>query len=170
VNGPDRSLSDRERLAAISAYDLFSPALRAELNALCAASAARLGQPTSVAMAVLDGAQAVLGGHGLTGTLAASDGSPVEWSFCATVARTGRPYLVEDAVMDPARADNPLVVHEGLRSYAGVPLVLPSGHVLGAHCVQGPEPHWLEPEDLNELTATAARIVALLGRHERRQA
>ena len=85
--------------------------------------------------------------------------------FCTQVVATGRPYLVPDATTDPDWAGNPAVTVYGARSYAGVPLTAPNGHILGAHCAIGTEPHTFTTEDLAELRTAAADIVALLQQH-----
>ncbi|MET0437174.1 MAG: GAF domain-containing protein, partial [Devosia sp.] len=63
-------------------------------------------------------------------------------SFCAhAILHPNEVLYVPDATQDPRFADNPLVVGDfGLRFYAGVPIIGPSGHALGALCVIDREP------------------------------
>jgi GAF domain-containing protein len=75
------------------------------------------------------------------------------------------PYLVENAFVDPDHADSPLVRLEGTGSYAGVPLMTPSGQVLGAHCVISPEPQQFGADQVAVLHEAAAEIMALLERY-----
>ena len=91
---------------------------------------------------------------------------------CAFVVQDGRPLLVEDTTAD-ARIGGPLVVapHE-LRSYAGVPVHGPAGHVVGTLCVLDVrERRWSEP-DLASLSDLARWAECELARDdvERRRA
>lgn len=89
-------------------------------------------------------------------------GTPVEWAFCAHAVDQAAPFVVEDAMRHPLVARNPLVVHEGIRCYAGVRLVTSGGHALSTLCVIGTEPRAFDETALAALRALAARVVAHL--------
>ena len=80
-----------------------------------------------------------------------------EISFCAhaIVAVDGGELVVPDASQDPRFSDNPLVTSTPplVRFYAGVPLLTPDGHALGALCVIDREPRVLTPEQMQALRA-----------------
>ncbi|MFI1996962.1 GAF domain-containing protein [Actinoplanes sp. NPDC020271] len=156
----------RDRLAVMAGIDVDNPELRRRLDAISARTAERLHQPVSLVSMVLDTAQFFPGSHGLDGWLAELHGTPGEWSFCATAVRTGRAYVVPDATIDPDQATNPLVTVDGVRSYAGVPVIV-DGHVMGAHCVLGFDQHTFTPADLAELQDGAAEIGELLQSYRR---
>ena len=82
-------------------------------------------------------------------------------SFCAHAINQREVMVVPDALLDERFHDNPLVTGSaGLRFYAGVPLLSPDGHALGALCVIDSQPHTdFSDEDcerLRELAKMAA--------------
>jgi GAF domain-containing protein len=149
------------RLTVLARIDLDNAELRERLDAITQRTAARLGQPVGLVSMVLDSTQMFVGSHGLEGWLSDVGGTPVEWSFCSTVVDTGEAYVVPDAEADPRQEGNPLVEFDGVRSYAGAPVVV-DGAVLGAHCVFGFEAHTFTDDDMAELEAGAEEIAALL--------
>jgi len=59
---------------------------------------------------------------------------------------------VEDAVLDPRFAQNPLVLEEPhIRFYAGQPVRGPGGHVVGTICVMDKAARDFGPEDRETL-------------------
>lgn len=157
----DGSSLELQRLRILGSIDLENPDLRRQLDAVTERTARRLGQPISLVSLVLDTAQFFAGAHGVDGWLGEVRGTPIEWAFCARTVATGQPYLVPDATVDARQATNPLVTCDGIRSYAGVPVVI-DGAVLGAHCVMGLASQTFTDADLAELRATAEEISALL--------
>jgi GAF domain-containing protein len=161
------ALADTDRLTAVGALDLEHPALRGRLGEISARTSAVLGMPIALVTVVLESAQVVIGCSGLDGWIAAAGGTPVEWSFCAHAVATGGPYVVPDAGADPVQSHNPLVTVDGIASYAGVPLVSPSGHLLGTHCVIGSRPHAFTAAELELLAEAAAEVTSVLAEFTR---
>lgn len=158
VNDP---LYDAERLAEIVELDLLSDEVDPILQELASRAAAGLGLPVSLISVVLDEALHVAGSHGIDGLwLGETRGHPVEWSFCATSVRTRDAFVVEDAATHPYHATNPLVTQDGVRCYAGVPLISSRGYVLGNLCVVGLEQRTFSEDDLATLRTLAAEAVA----------
>lgn len=160
------ALASFDRLYTVAAYDLANPALVEELDAIAARTAEQLGQPIALTNVMLDTAAMVRGSYGLDEYGDAAS-VPIEWSFCVRTVRTGAPHVVRDLTLDSEEHDNPLVVHEGLRSYAGVPLSTPDGQVIGTHCVLGMEPRDFTETELAMLRAAADEVVATLERYAR---
>jgi GAF domain-containing protein len=156
-------LYDEARLQEIAELDLLSPDVDAILRDLAGRAAARLALPVSLVSVVLDDALHVAAFQGPPGLwLEETRGHPVEWSFCATSVRTRQPYVVENAPADPDHATNPLVTQDGVRCYAGVPLISRRGHVLGNLCVVGLEEREFSADDiafLGDLAAEAVRRI-----------
>lgn len=159
----DDPLYSEERLQEIVDLDLLSPDVDPILADLAARAAGRLGLPVSLISVVLDEALHVASFHAPPGLwLEETRGHPVEWSFCATSVRTRDAFLVEDAETHPDHSTNPLVTQDGVRCYAGVPLISSRGFVLGNLCVVGLEQRTFSEDDvavLRELAAEAVRRI-----------
>ncbi|HEY5220155.1 MAG TPA: GAF domain-containing protein, partial [Gemmatimonadaceae bacterium] len=59
----------------------------------------------------------------------------------------------------PIHRDNPLVTQDGVRCYAGVPLISSRGYVLGNLCVVGVESHSFDEQEIGVLRDLAAEAV-----------
>jgi GAF domain-containing protein len=154
-----RGREDEGRLREIVELDLLSPGVDDILQATVAEAADRLRLPQAMVTVVLDQAQFFAAHHGLDGWMAESRGTPVEWSFCALAVASVEPFVVEDATTHPLTRDNPLVAHEGIRCYAGIPLVSSRGHALGTLCVIGKESRTFSDADLDALRGLAEKAV-----------
>ncbi|GAA2708656.1 GAF domain-containing protein [Actinoplanes palleronii] len=128
-------LAEPGRLTELARYDLFDPALRAELDVVAMRSAKLLETPVSLVSVLTADRQQIIGSYGLVGWVATPQGAPAEWAVCSRTVLNGEPYCVADFSDDPVHAANPFLANSGLRSYLGVPLATPDGLMLGAHCV-----------------------------------
>lgn len=82
-------------------------------------------------------------------------------SFCAHAITRSEVMVVPDATVDERFFDNPLVTGPTkLRFYAGVPLMSPDGHALGALCVMDGRPHCDFSEDDCERLRELAKMAA----------
>ena len=153
-------LHDEARLAEIAELGLLGDDLDPILQDIASRAAAALGMPVSLVSVVLDEALHVAGSHGIDGLwLGETRGHPVEWSFCATSVRTRDAFVVQDATKDAYHRTNPLVTQDGVRCYAGVPLVSSRGNVLGNLCVVGMEERTFTASELDALRALAREAV-----------
>ena len=81
-------------------------------------------------------------------------------ALCSVTTKRAAPLVIEDALADPAFAQNPFVTGAPhLRFYAGAPLMTPDGHVLGAFCVIDTEPRSFGAEDVAMLQDVAAIVM-----------
>ncbi len=159
MSRPD-PLHDAARLQEIADLDLLSPDVDPILQEVAERAASSLGLPVSLVSVVLDEALHVAGSYGIDGLwLGETRGHPVEWSFCATSVRTRDAFVVENAPEHPYHRTNPLVTQDGVRCYAGVPLISSRGHVLGNLCVVGLEERTFTAEELGSLRVLAAEAV-----------
>ena len=154
------ALHDAARLQEIADLGLLSSDVDPILQDVAARASAHLNLPVSLVSVVLDEALHVAASHGITGMwLDEAGGHPVEWSFCATSVRTRDAFTVENAAVHPDHRTNPLVTQDGVRCYAGVPLISSRGFVLGNLCVVGMEERTFSEEEMATLRALGAEAV-----------
>ncbi len=150
---------DPARLAEIAALGLTADDVDDVLQQTVEEAAAALALPMALVSVVMDEAQWFAAHTGLAPWLAQARGTPVEWSFCANAVRTGEPFVVEDAATHPLVKDIPLVELDGVRCYAGIPLVTSTGRTLGTLCVIGEEPRTFTEREMDLLRELAGRAI-----------
>jgi GAF domain-containing protein len=166
MNRSSDKIANLDRMRGLAAFDLFNPNLHDQLQAICRRSADRVGVPIAAVQAVLDTATATLAASDREHDLVSSGGGPNEFAFCPQVVLDEAPYVADDLGQDPVHGTNPIVQAGLVRSYAGIPLRLPSGHILGAHCVMSGEPHAFTDADIAALTAAADEVVTTIRHYE----
>jgi two-component system, sensor histidine kinase len=83
--------------------------------------------------------------------------TPREFAFCHYALFSEEPLIVEDAQKDARFVENPLVVGEPyIRFYAGAPLIMPSGRILGTFCIIDEKPRSLSAIEIGRLRQFAA--------------
>ena len=153
-------LHDAARLQEIADLGLLSDDVDPILTDIATRAASQLGLPVSLVSVVLDEALHVAASHGIDGLwLGETRGHPVEWSFCATSVRTRDDFVVESATEHAEHRTNPLVTQDGVRCYAGVPLISSRGFVLGNLCVVGLEERTFSAAEMTTLRDLAAEAV-----------
>ena len=160
-------LDDSARLQEIADLRLNDSDIDGVLSEIAAEAAEHFGLPVALVSIVLDQAQYFRGSHGLDGWMAKTQGTPAEWSFCQHVVRNQAPFVVDDAQSHPLMQNSPLVRIEGVRCYAGVPLVTFRGHVIGSFCVQGPDARSFTKYDLAQLHRYAKEVITRIEQRRR---
>lgn len=89
----------------------------------------------------------------------ASNCVDLDHSACKYVAVDRAPLVIEDTSQHPATAGSAAIERLVARSYAGVPLVTPDGHSLGALCVLDSGPRAWSDRDLDVLRRLARWVV-----------
>lgn len=80
--------------------------------------------------------------------------------LCASAILQDKPWVVENAAIDPRALANPLVAGEAnMKFYAGVPLRTPDGYNLGTLCVLDQEPRDFSDDDAETLENLAAIVM-----------
>jgi serine/threonine-protein kinase len=86
-------------------------------------------------------------------------GTARDLSFCGHCIHHRTPFVVEDTLLDPRFADNPLVVGEPhVRFYVGVPFLLDSGSAVGALSVADRTPRTITDRQLRGLESLARQV------------
>lgn len=156
-------LGAADRLATIATYDLVNPELRKRLDHACADTCTRVGWPTAMVTIVLDTGHFIAGAHGRATPTSSEEAipegiTPIAWSVCAYTVLGGVAYRVRDVARHPAHRDNASLPRQGIGSYAGVPLMVAGGEVIGAHCVVDGSPREMDGSGLAALRSSAAEI------------
>jgi len=158
----DEERAEEVRLHRLDQMQLLDQTQDEELRRIAEEVAKRFGAPSAMISLVLEDKQWAKAHHGLTGRMLEQRGSPREESFCTHVVQGRQPLVVADAAAHPAFAENPLVKEGLVRGYAGVPLEIPTGDVLGALCIFDSKPITTTVEDLDQLGVLARGVAGQL--------
>ena len=88
--------------------------------------------------------------------------TPLSHSFCQHAVTSGKPLIISDARQHPLVKDNGAVSDLGVVAYAGVPLALSGGKVLGSFCAIDDKPRRWTDDELDILKTLAAAAVGEL--------
>jgi GAF domain-containing protein len=147
------------RLAALWDLNVLDSAPNPALDAIVKAASLVCGAPVGLISLVDEDRQWFKAKTGLEGV----SETPRNMAFCAHTILSNEILQVEDTMLDPRFADNPLVVGAPfIRSYAGAPLVLQDGSKIGTLCAIDQQPKKLDArqmEILTELACAAARAL-----------
>lgn len=84
---------------------------------------------------------------------------PLPETACRLVIESDRALVIQDTDRDPRVASLPAFVDHKIRFYAGVPLRLPKGQVIGSLCVMDDQPRELDADELALLQTLADKLV-----------
>jgi GAF domain-containing protein len=148
--------NEAERLAALRRYAILDTAPERAYDDIVKVAAYVCGTPTAIISLVDADRQWFKAKVG-----AVASETPREQSFCAHAIVTNQTLVVEDAAADRRFADNPLVTAEnGIRFYAGAPLVTTDGQGLGSLCVIDSEVRKIDDKQREALEALARMVVS----------
>ncbi|TPQ26387.1 sensor domain-containing diguanylate cyclase, partial [Cupriavidus pinatubonensis] len=132
--------TEAERLEALSGYGLGSDRPLPSLDPVVKIAARIFKMPVAAVNMIGSDHVFFAASTGLEGGTQVDMSRDV--SFCAHAITRNEVMVVPDATVDERFFDNPLVTGPtNLRFYAGVPLMSPDGHALGALCVIDGQPH-----------------------------
>jgi len=166
----DRSLAEGERLAAVRDVLTADKGPGGAFDRLTAAAAELLGVGVSLVSLVDEDHQTFAGATGLAHPWSDVRETPLSHSFCRHIVESGASLVVEDALLHPLVSDNLAIRDLDVRAYAGVPVCLADGHVLGALCAIEARPRrWSAAElrVLEDLAVVAGELAELRRRTAR---
>ncbi|MFV0625700.1 putative bifunctional diguanylate cyclase/phosphodiesterase [Sphingomonas sp. ac-8] len=151
---PPSARDEEARIAAVADYWSAGSDPDAEFDHVVQLAASLFGVATALVSLVGRDEQTFVARAGLD-----ICGTSREVSFCAHALDRDDPMVIEDALLDPRFAANPLVLGAPhIRFYAGMPLRVTSGAVLGTLCLINPAPRTLDAHQ-RHLLASLAQIV-----------
>lgn len=156
----DKAIQDKGRLEEIARLRLHENQVDEILNDYVKKAADEFKMPIGLVSIVLDAAQTFAASYGIGDWLKEANGTPVEWSFCANSVDSKRPFVVEDATEHKTVKNNPLVTQDGIKCYAGVPMITSNGFVIGNFCVIGSESRTFTGQEIAKLKVYAKEVVA----------
>ncbi|WP_447866789.1 sensor domain-containing phosphodiesterase [Rahnella bonaserana] len=84
-------------------------------------------------------------------------------AFCDYTIRSSSVMVVNDATLDPRFNDNPLVTaEEGMRFYAGAPLITREGFAIGSLCLADKNPRDFSVQETEMLSDLAAIVIDII--------
>jgi diguanylate cyclase (GGDEF)-like protein len=155
---------DGERLAALRDTALIEGQPDDAFARLNRLAVELLGVPVSLVSLVGEDRQFFAGQVGLPEPWASFRETPLSHSFCQHVVNSGEPLVIDDARSDPLVSDNLAIRDLGVAAYAGMPLRMRDGNVLGSFCAIDASPrHWSERDlrILGDLASTATDLIEL---------
>jgi len=152
-------LQEARRLAGVDAYGLMDAPPSAPLDAIAVAAAESAAAPMSMISVVGRERQWFAAAVGI-----AHRETPIADSICAHAIRSDETFVVSDLSADERFRDmTPVQGEDGIRFYAGTPLVMNDGVRLGTLCVVDVVARdGLDGEEQQALEALARRTVAAM--------
>lgn len=152
--------NDRERLAALRALLILDTPPEERFDRIVRFASEEFNVPTALVSLIDQDRQWFKARVGMDVCETARD-----ISFCGHAIVQPDIFVIPDARIDPRFADNPLVaLPPHLVFYAGAPLPLPSGHVIGTLCLIDYKPRNLDATELAILASLRDLLVEELTR------
>lgn len=156
---PEKPRNEEARLAALRRYDVLDSAREDAYDDLVVIAAGICSVPSATVSLIDAERQWFKARIGLQ-----EDQTPRETSFCAhAILDPDHVLVVPDATVDSRFRDNPSVTAvDGIRFYAGSPLLSSDGFPIGTLCVFGTEPKQLDGFQVKALQALSRQVSQLL--------
>jgi PAS domain S-box-containing protein len=155
-------LADPARLAALRQTNLLGTPAEDAFDRLARLAARTLGVPVALVSLIDFDRQFLKACVGLPEPWASARQIPLAQSLCRHLVVTRQPLLIADTRRDGRARDNPLVRELGLAAYLGIPLIDPSGYLLGSLCVADRRPRTWTAAQVAMLTDAAGLVMTQL--------
>ncbi len=152
-------IQDPQRLDALRATGLLDSPSEPDFDRYTALASRILGTPASLVTFLAEDRQFFKSSRGLPAEWEAARETPIAHSFCRHVVESREPLVVEDARSDPRVRDNPGIESLQIIAYAGFPLVMEGGEVLGSFSVIDREPRTWSKDDLATLEGLTRSVI-----------
>lgn len=152
------AISDGARIAALRDLGLLDTEPEPEFDRFTRLAVDLLGVPVALVSLVERDRQFFKSACGLSGDWAQARQTPLSHSFCQHVVARREPLVIADAREHPLVSDNLAVRDLSVIAYAGIPLTLADGHVVGAFCAIHTHPHGWTEHELRILGDLAAAV------------
>ena len=151
--------NEQARLTALHELGI-SAAKGSHFDEVAAKVAAAFNTPIALVSLVDGEHQLWPGAVGLPDKLNASRQAPRDISICSHVVLAESVLVIDDVSKDARFTDNPFLLENGIRFYAGAPLRTASGFVIGSLCVIDTKPRTFTEQDKNLLQIIADELMA----------
>ena len=132
---PPPAVRDPRRLQAVRDTRLLDSSREASFDRLTRVAAGALNAPVALVSIVDEDRQFLKSCVGVAEPWASTREMPLSHSYCQHALPSPDPLIVADAREHPLLRDSGAIADLGAVAYAGVPLVVEGGHVLGTLCV-----------------------------------
>src|SRR5688500_7257274 len=133
-------LNDPQRLLELRRLLLLDTPREETFDGLTRLTAQVLGAPAALLTLVDVDRQFFKSSFGLPDPLATARQTPMRYSICQYAVASRETLIVEDLHAHPELRVHPAVREFGVAAYAGEPLIVGSGHAVGALCAIDFEP------------------------------
>jgi diguanylate cyclase (GGDEF)-like protein len=156
------SVADGARPATLADLSILNTAPEATFDRFTRLAGELLDVPVSLVCLVDRNRQFCKSHYGLPQPWAQARLSPLSDSLGQHVVASKQPLIVEDARHHELVADNLALRDLSVQAYAGLPLVLEDGSVVGSFCAIDTRPRRWSPRELHILEDLAAAVKTLL--------
>ena len=153
----DLETQDRQRLAELRRLEILDTQDDEAFDRLTRLASRLLDAPVSLVTLIDHNRQFFKSSYGLPEPLQAARQTPLTHSFCKLVVDDCAPLIVNDARNNQRVKNNPAIEELGVQAYAGYPIAMRDGTVIGSFCVIDKKPRtWSEEEQMTlaDLTQT----------------
>ncbi|MCX8148674.1 GAF domain-containing sensor histidine kinase [Thermaurantimonas aggregans] len=154
---PSKPLDEEERLAELYKYEILDTNPEEDFDQLVELASAICEVPISLVSLIDRDRQWFKAKKGLD-----IDETSRDVAFCAHAILQDEVFIVENALEDIRFFDNPYVVNDGIRFYAGMPIKTRNGKNLGTLCVIDHEPKILSTSQKRALEILGRQVVNLM--------